>query len=164
MVHETPDKASQGSGGAASFYLHGMFTAGTEGVLVLAGPAIVTAKLSETSIQGKDQLWSLSASWGEQTVGCWMEQPRLGCGRGWDRSHCHMPASGGCHHRWSEHQLWMLHASVSPEVNAPIAPGAPEMGFSQQVLHPKKQPSRGSLGPAQAESQPVPAAPDGQEN
>lgn len=37
------------------------------------------------------------------------------------------------------------------------------MGFSKQVLHSKEQPSRGSLGPARAESQPAPAAPDGQE-
>lgn len=76
-----------------------------------------------------------------------------------------MPGSGGCHHSWSEHQHQpqVLHASVSPELNAPIAPGGSEMGFSKQVLHPKEQPSRASLGPAQAESQPAPAAPDRQE-
>ena len=37
------------------------------------------------------------------------------------------------------------------------------MGFSKQVLHPKEQPSRGGLGPAQAKSRPAPAAPDGRE-
>lgn len=34
--------------------------------MVLAGPAMVAAKLSEASIQGKDQLRSLSASWDGQ--------------------------------------------------------------------------------------------------
>lgn len=104
--------------------------------LVLAGPAMVAAKPSEASIQGKDQLWSLSASLGG---------PRSGCGKGWDRSHYHIPGSGGHHHSWSKHWPQALCTSVSPELNASIAPRAPEMGFSKLVHHPKEQPSKESL-------------------
>lgn len=122
--------------------------------LVLAGPAMVAAKPSEASIQGKDQLWSLSASLGG---------PRSGCGRGWDRSHYHIPGSGGRHHSWSKHWPQARCTSVSPELNASIAPRAPEMGFSKLVHHPKEQPSTEGFGPAWAKSQPVPTALDGQE-
>lgn len=132
--------------------------------MVLAGPAMWSQQsFLRPPSKGRTNYRAPSTCWGGQAVGCWMERQRSGCGRGWDRSQHHIPGSSGCHHSWSEHEPGAQSASVSPELNAPIAPGAPEMRFSEQVPHSKEQLSRGSLGPAWAESQPAPAAPDRQE-
>lgn len=137
---QDPRQGKPGKAGGQLVFIcmaHSQQAQARKGRLVLAGPATVTAMLSEASIQGKDQLWSLPASWGgvpdgAAKVGLWERMLWL-----WDRSHCHMPGNGGCHHSWPEHWSW-THASVSPELNAPIALGASEMGYFKQV------PSKGS--------------------
>lgn len=64
-------------------------------------------------------------------MACWMEQPRLGCGRRWDRSHCHMPMVATIPAGLSPSTGLM---PVSPELKAHTAPGASEMGCFKQVL------------------------------